>query len=443
MFDNIVAIASGNKINQAISIIRATGPDVFNIVQKFFKGKVGENNTVSHGWIYDKKILIDEVLVLWFKGSKNFIGEDTVEINAHGGHVNTQLILELFLVHGCRMANPGEFSQRAFLNGKMDLVKAEAINDLIHAQTKAQAIKSASKLQNKTSDLIHDLIADIEFLIGHCETNIDYPEMDDIEELTITTFLPKINNLLQKLQTIIKQSENARNIFEGVKMAIVGQPNVGKSSLLNALLNEEKAIVTNISGTTRDVLEAAWQYNGILFKIQDTAGIRHSKDLVEQIGMEKTFTTIENSELIIHLIDPTIGENIYDQQISETSRNKKYFKVYNKKDLLSAADFRKNFVYISTKNNDLTAFEKLLDKTFISADLLDDNYVLSNQRQITLAKAAGVALEDAKKALENGFGPDVVIVDIRQAWESLYSIIGKPDNERLLDSMFSNFCLGK
>lgn len=442
MFDNIAAISSGGLINQAISIIRVTGPDSFSIVKKIFSGKIGADKTITYGWIQDQDTLIDEVLVLWFQGSKNFIGQDTVEINAHGGIVNTNLILELLLANGCRLANPGEFSLRAFLNGKIDLIKAEAINDLIHAQTKTQALKSVGKFNNKTSQLLKDLISQLENLIGHCETNIDYPEIDDLETLTEVTLAPKLRQLSTKLGQIASASENARAIFDGIKVAIVGKPNVGKSSLLNALLNETRAIVTNIAGTTRDIVQGKWQMDGLLFQLSDTAGIRKSSDIVEQIGVEKSLETIATSDVVLHLIDPLQVWNEIDEKIFQSSNGKKYFLVVNKSDLLNEALEPKK-IYISALNQDLTQLETALKEAYQNSFEITDDEVVNNQRQIALIKSAQIALEQALIGLENGFGPDVVIIDIRQAWEDLYNIIGQSSNEVLLDAMFSHFCLGK
>lgn len=441
MFDNIAAISSGSLVNQAISIIRVCGPDSFDIVKKIFSGPIGQGREITYGWIKDDKTLIDEVLVAWFNAKSSFVGENTVEINAHGGIVNTNLILELLLANGCRMAEPGEFSKRAFLNGKMSLIKAEAINDLIHAQTKNQVLKSVTKFNGKTSNLIHEFIDTIEFLIANCETNIDYPELDDIEILTNETLLPKLKNLLIQLEEIEKNSESSRYIFEGVQVAIVGKPNSGKSSLLNALLKENKAIVTNIPGTTRDIVEGIWQTNGILFKIKDTAGIRASDNLVEEIGIQKSFDAIKESELVIHVIDITQPEDEFDKQITDTSKDKKYIKVFNKQDLLKT-DINPNYIYISALNNNIKQLENYLIQNFQMINIEDEKMV-NNSRQLSLIKSSKIAIKEAIQGLDNGLTPDVIIVDIHKAWEDLYNIIGKPSNEILLNSMFKKFCLGK
>ncbi|TNK90679.1 tRNA uridine-5-carboxymethylaminomethyl(34) synthesis GTPase MnmE, partial [Mycoplasmopsis pullorum] len=256
MFDNIAAISSGANVNQAISIVRVTGPDAVEIVKKIYKGGLGKDHQITYGHIYDfNDKMVDEVLVMWFTGREkdgqiiynNYVGEPLIEINCHGGVVVTNQILELLLASGARLAEPGEFTRRAFLNGKMDLVKAEAVHDLIMAKTTKQTALSISKFSGKTSSLIENLSDEIAYIIGLCEVNIDYPEYDDIEILTDEILLPKVKDLITKIKEIIKVSESSRYIFEGVNVAILGKPNVGKSSLLNALLSEEKAIVTDIA----------------------------------------------------------------------------------------------------------------------------------------------------------------------------------------------------
>ncbi|UWD34152.1 tRNA uridine-5-carboxymethylaminomethyl(34) synthesis GTPase MnmE [Mesomycoplasma molare] len=442
MFDNIVAISSGGKVNQAISIIRLTGPDSFNIIKKVFTGKVGKDKEITYGWIKNGDEVIDEVLVLWFEGKNNFIGENTVEVNAHGGIVNTNLILELILANGARMAEPGEFSRRAFLNGKMDLVKAEAINDLIHAKTTLQTKASIKKFDNKTSLYIDNLIQKLLEIIGIIEVNIDYPEYDDVEILTNETLIPKITKLKNELEETIDLSERSRIIYDGVKIAIVGKPNAGKSSLLNALLNEEKAIVTDEEGTTRDVVESSFILKGIPFVIKDTAGIREASNKVEKIGIERSFIQIEESDIIIHLIDSTKKIDSFDELIKEKSKNKTYIPVYNKKDLLNISSLEKDLIYISAKNNDIENLENKIIEKYQNIDINDERNI-TNIRQLSLIKSAYFSIKNSLSSLKDGIEPDIVIVDLRKAWEDLVNIRGKADNEKLLDSMFKNFCLGK
>ena len=288
MFDTICAISSGN-INQAISIIRIVGPEAISITKKIFSGKIGKNKTIEYGFIVDQnKTKIDEVLVNFFIGADNFVGEDTIEINAHGGIVVTNRILELIIAHGARLAQPGEFSRRAYLNGKMSLIKAEAINDLIHSKTIKQQDLAINAFSNEKEQLINQFLKQLEYLIGLCEINIDYPEYDDIPILDNQEFNDQINDLKLKLSKIIQTSEANQVYIRPLKIAIVGKPNAGKSALLNAIINEDKSIVTNIAGTTRDIVESEITFNNMILKFQDTAGIHQSENEIEQIGITKS-----------------------------------------------------------------------------------------------------------------------------------------------------------
>lgn len=299
--DTICAISSGNNINQPISIIRISGKNAQSIVSKIFSGKVGENKTITYGFIKENSEIVDEVLVSWFLGEpqgditvyNNYVGEPLIEINAHGGMIVTNKILELLISNGARLAEPGEFTRRAFLNGKLDLSKADAIHNLIMSKTRLQARNEASKLKGSASKVIKDLLKELSLLIGSIEVGIDYPEyIDDYEEDLKANSkedinLTRINKLIARLEKIVKSSETALNYFEGIKLAIVGKPNVGKSSLLNAMLKEDKAIVTNVAGTTRDIVEGIYYLDNFIFKIIDTAGIRKTRQKIEKIGIEK------------------------------------------------------------------------------------------------------------------------------------------------------------
>ncbi|MDK2819700.1 MAG: tRNA uridine-5-carboxymethylaminomethyl(34) synthesis GTPase MnmE [Mycoplasmataceae bacterium] len=443
MFDTIVAIASGN-INQAISIIRISGPEALKIISRIFTGKIGENKTISFGYIVDENNdKIDEVLVSIFRGKNNFVGEDTIEINAHGGIIITNIILQLVVINGARLASPGEFSRRAFLNGKIDLIKAEAINDLIHSKTKIQTQIAIQKFNNKSSELISDLIKIIEKIIGICEVNIDYPEYDDIEQMDQLKIIKIIKEIKNKIESIIKISEENQIFMEPQSVVIVGQPNVGKSELMNLILNEEKSIVTDIAGTTRDVVEGEIIFNNIILKFKDTAGIRNTNDVIEKIGIEKSFQQIENSSIILHVMDVNKTIDEIDMQIEEKSKGKLYFKIYNKSDLLPKNKLKnwEKKIIISAKNKDITKLEQEFNKHFNNI-LLDHSFSF-NSRQIILLKKGQKLLSEALKAIDDGMGFDVVIVDIVETWENIKSIVGDINKEDLLDSIFSNFCLGK
>ncbi|WP_027334592.1 tRNA uridine-5-carboxymethylaminomethyl(34) synthesis GTPase MnmE [Mycoplasmopsis felifaucium] len=444
--DTIAAISSGGKINQAIAIIRVSGDDSIAIVKKIFTGKVGKNQTITFGTIVDNfnnNQLVDEVLCMWYIGKNNFVGQDTVEINCHGGVVVSNRILELLLANGARLAEPGEFSRRSFINGKMDLIKAEAINDLIHSSTIKQTQMAISKFDGSTSKFVNELRAELSYLIGEMEVAIDYPEYD-FEDPFTEKLLPRLVKLSQKLDKAVELSENSRLIFEGVKVAILGKPNVGKSSLLNAILEQDKAIVTDIAGTTRDLVEASFQYKGFLFKFIDTAGIRKTDELIEQIGIKKSLQQIDDADVVIHVHDLTQEDDESDREIEENtiSKGKKYIPVYNKIDLAANTEKNNSYIYISAKNNNVEVLKEKLAEIFKDVDYTNIEF-LNNSRQLSLIKQALNSVYDAISAIKQGYYSDLVIVDLRQAWSFLTDITGRADNELLLDEMFKNFCLGK
>ena len=409
MFDTIVAISTGGMTNDPISIIRVAGPESFNIVKKIFTGAVGDNKTITYGFIKKDDKAIDEVLVSWFKGPSTFTGEDIVEINAHGGVVNTNRILKLVLANGARLADRGEFSRRAFLNGKIDLIKVEAINDLIFAKTDEQADMSIKKFDGETSTLINNLTKRMLDIIAIIETNIDYPEYDDVEVLTQKTLLPKLRDIDKDLNEILEASKSSKYIYEGVNVAIVGRPNVGKSSLLNAFLNEDKAIVTNVPGTTRDVVEGSIQVGQVLLNFKDTAGIHSTNDEVEKLGIKKSLNQIKNADLVIHVIDPNRESTKDDLQIEQSSKIKPYIKVFNKSDIL-----KKKGVSISAKNRDIKELINAIKNLFKDIDL-NNKKIINNVRQLSLIDSSKLLIKEAINGLLNGHQPDTVIVDITKA----------------------------
>ncbi|AJC50011.1 tRNA uridine-5-carboxymethylaminomethyl(34) synthesis GTPase MnmE [Mycoplasma flocculare] len=439
--DTICAIASGG-INQAISIIRISGPNAFKIMEKIFTGKIGKSMEISFGWIHDNNVKIDQVLALWFPGSKNFVGEETVEINAHGGVLNTNLILETILkTKLARLANPGEFSLRAFLNGKIDLVKAQAINDLIHAQVKSQHQAALNQFLGTSSNFIKALIEQIEEIIGIIEVNIDYPEYDDVEVLTAEILLPKIEKLLNDFTELISIANNSRLIYQGIKTCLIGEPNSGKSSLLNILIAENKAIISEIPGTTRDVVEGNFVIDNLLFKVFDTAGIRKTNERIEQIGIEKSFEIMAKADLILHIIDASKKNTEKIKIKNKIRQDQIYIKVYNKADLLENPADLKGEILITAKYKKI---ENLIDKIkSIFSFLGKQNEFVANSFQISQIELAKKAILEARNTLLSGFGPEIVIVDLRIAWKELKTIFGSVDDENLLDSIFSKFCLGK
>ena len=437
MFDNIAAISTGGMTNDPISIIRVSGPDAFDITKKIFSGKVGQHQTITYGYILDNKERVDEVLISWFIGPNTFTGENIVEINAHGGIVNTQRILRLLFANGARMALNGEFSRRAFLNGKMDLVKAEAIHDLIFSKTEEQATLSVKKFDKTTSNLIKNLQTKILGVVATIETNIDYPEYDDVETLTNKELLPKLKEVKKEISEIIKVSNSSKFIFDGVKVAIVGKPNAGKSSLLNALLNEDKAIVTDIPGTTRDIVEGSLQLGQVLLKFLDTAGIHSTDNEIEQKGISKSLNSIKEADLVIHLIDPSQETNKDDLLIEQSSKMKPYIKVFNKSDIKKVEG-----ISISAKTGEIDQLIDSIKSRFKDVDLNNEK-IVNNTRQLALISSSLNLIDESIKGLEANNGPEIVIIDIRRAWEELGSILGRVDQDDLLDQMFSSFCLGK
>lgn len=440
MHDTIAAISSGH-INQAISIIRIVGPDALDIIKKIFTGKIGENKTIQYGFIKDLQgKTIDEVLVSFFIGTDNFVGENTIEINAHGGIVITQKILDLILSQGARLATPGEFTRRAFLNGKISLIKAEAINEMINAKTSKQHEIAINSFNNEKDKQVKKFLDQLEYLIGLCEVNIDYPEYDDIPILENEDFYNKLDDLLKEIKKIVELSEANQVFINHISIAIVGNPNVGKSSLLNAILNEDKSIVTNIAGTTRDVVEQEIVFNNFILKFKDTAGIREASDEIEKIGIEKSFNEINKSDLIIHVIDATKGLNNFDHEIIEKTKDKKYLQIWNKSDLIQTKE--PNKIYISSIKKELSSLEKELNNLLVDSEIENSNLVF-NARQTACLKKCFASLRDAKESAKQKLTYDVIIHDLHQAWLALKEMTNSLDKEELLDSIFKNFCLGK
>lgn len=430
MNDTIAAISTGN-VNQAISIVRISGNDAFNIIKKITHIKKIKYRVVQLTSIFENKELVDKVVVICFKNPNSYTGEDIVEINAHGGVIVTQRILKLCLTHGARMAEPGEFSRRAFLNGKINLIEAEGINNLIHAQSISQSKIAATNLKGSSSKIIKKLQKRIMKIIGIIETNIDYPEYDDVDILTTKTLLPRLNEIKKQMEKIIESSILTHKLYEGISVPIIGKTNAGKSTLLNTLLDESKAIVSSVPGTTRDVVEGHVEINGVLYHFFDTAGIRKSKNKIENLGIKKTLEKIDEADLIIHLIDPTQSTN--KKEILKIN-NKDVIKVNSKSDL-------KKVDGVSINKNDISELLSEIKKRFSILNL-DDNILMSTRQQALLAKAL-INISDAINSLNNRITPDVVIVDINLAWETVSNILGEVHKDDLLTEIFSTFCLGK
>lgn len=451
MNDTIAAISTTLGVG-AISIIRVSGSDAIKIVNSIFKGKdlkKVESHTISYGHIKDGDNLLDEVLVSVMKSPKTFTTEDIVEINCHGGIATTNKVLEAVLKNGARLAEPGEFTKRAFLNGRIDLSQAESTMDLINAKTESKRKAALNGLDGYVSKLIKNLRQEILEVLATIEVNIDYPEYEDIETMTNEKLKPKIENVIKEIEKIIKESENGKVLTSGIKTVIIGRPNVGKSSLLNRLLDEEKAIVTDIEGTTRDTVEGSITINGVMLDIIDTAGIRKTNDIVEKIGVNKSYSLIESADLVIIVLNNNEKLTEEDKNILDYCKNKKVIVVINKSDLADKIDIS-NITYeniIRTNTVDLNGLDELKDKIvelFNLEELTKEDYkYLNNVRQISLIKEAKDILLEALNGINNATPVDLVEIDIKRAWEKLGEIIGATYTDELLDQLFSQFCLGK
>ena len=451
MNDTIAAISTTLGVG-AISIVRVSGNDAIKIVNSIFSSDLEnkESHTITYGYIKNKDEIIDEVLVSLMKAPKTFTKEDVVEINCHGGIATTNKVLELLLNKGCRLAEPGEFTKRAFLNGRIDLTQAESVMDLIDSKSEAKRKVSINALSGNVSNMIRNLRQEIlEGLLAPIEVNIDYPEYEDIEVMTNEKIVPKLVEIKDKLNKIIKESENGKIITSGIKTIIIGKPNVGKSSILNKLLDEDKAIVTDIEGTTRDTVEGSITINGVSLDLIDTAGIRDAKDIVEKIGVEKSISLINEADLVIIVLNNNEELTEEDKKILDYAKDKQVIVVINKNDLekkINEKDIEyKNIIYTNTKeSNGINPLkEKIVELFNLEKLTKNDNNILTNIRQISLAKEALSILEDVENGIKDETPIDMIEIDIKRSWEKLGEIIGETYTEELIDQLFSQFCLGK
>lgn len=451
--DTIVGISTTLN-NSAISIIRISGNDAKKIVNTVFLGKnllKVKSHTIHYGHIidYDTKEIIDEVLVSVFLSPKSYTTEDTVEINCHGGVFVTNQVLEQLLLRGARQAEPGEFTKRAFLNGRIDLTKAESVMDVIASDNKKSLTMANSGLRGDIKELIDDLKEQVLNIIATINVNIDYPEYDDVEQLTNEKMLPKLLEIKLTIEKTLEKSRNATILKNGIDTVIVGKPNVGKSSLLNLLLSENKAIVTNIPGTTRDIVEGRVNLSGLVLNLVDTAGIRDTTDMIEKIGVEKTLQKIEEAELILFVFD---GNNTLDQEDKKLlemlkQKNKKYLKIINKDDLEIKIDkdFIKDAVLINTlEKSSITKIENAINKFLNIEDVSKNlNGLITNARQIGKLNEALKDINDALNSIKNSVFIDFVEIPLKSAWRHLGEITGIVADEDILNELFSKFCLGK
>lgn len=444
MNDDIIVAIATSRLEAAISIIRVSGPDCIAFVQKFFTGKILEkpSHTINYGFIIDEGKKIDEVLVNIYRGKRTFTGEEMVEINCHGGVYITSKVLEVCIKNGARMAERGEFSKRAFLNGRIDLSQAEAISDIITAKNSYATDLALKGITGNISNFIETLKEDLIQIITQIEVNIDYPEYDDVEELTASSLLPRSSDLLAKMNEILENSKNIKLIKEGIKTVIIGRPNVGKSSLLNALLDEDKAIVTDIAGTTRDIVEGSISIDGIVLNMIDTAGIRKTDDIIESIGVEKSKELVHQADLVLLVIDGSQELSDEDKQLLELTKDATRIIVINKIDQGIKVDLQG--VKISAKDNQIGDLVAEIKTMFELGKIIDNNdYILTNARQTMLLQRASQSLNQAVDAMKLSVPTDLIVTDLYECWNNLKEILGEKAKEDLLDELFKRFCIGK
>lgn len=447
MDDTICAISTALGVG-GISIIRVSGDDSIKIVNTIFKGKnleKVESHTINYGHIIYKEKIIDEVLVSIMKAPKTYTMEDIVEINLHGGIATTNKVLEILLSIGCRLAEPGEFTKRAFLNGRIDLVEAEAVSDIIEAESENARSLSINQISGKLSDIIKDIRKTLIDLEANIEVNIDYPEYEDIEDITVCRVKTELKDISAKFQKLIEESQNGKIIKNGINIAIVGKPNVGKSSILNFLLEEEKAIVTNIPGTTRDIVEGKIILNGTVVNFIDTAGIRETDNIVEKIGVDKSFEQIDAADLILFVLNNNEIMDEEDSKLLEKIKSKKHLIFINKSDLDKKINIDEDVIIGNTVQKDgLDELKNKISEMFSLEELPKKDFTyISNARQLALVKQAKDSIDSAIQSANEGLPVDVIEIDLTDARDYLGEIIGDTYKDELLDKLFSRFCLGK
>ncbi len=456
-FDTIAAIATPPG-EGAISIVRLSGDDAVTLADQVFKGKdltKVSSHTINYGHFIDPKTreIIDEVMVSVLRAPKTFTREDTVEINCHGGIVPTNKILQVLLTNGARLAEPGEFTKRAFLHGRIDLAQAESVMDLIRAKTDRSMKAALNQLDGELSQLIRNLRQEILDVLAQVEVNIDYPEYDDVEEMTSKLLREKALDVCAKIEQLLVTARQGKILREGLATVLVGRPNVGKSSLLNHLLHEDKAIVTEIAGTTRDVIEEYVNVLGVPLKLVDTAGIRETDDRVEKIGVERSRQALDRSDLVILLLNASEPLTTEDIELLQLTQDKKRIIVLNKMDLEPKLDLNELYQYVDKaevlktsvlKNEGIRELEEHIATLFYGGIENSQTTVLvTNARHIALLEQAKAALEAVLTGLEQELPVDLVQIDMTRAWELLGEITGDSYQDELLDQLFSQFCLGK
>ncbi len=442
----------------AIAIVRLSGEDAIEIADRLYKGakKLSDtdSHTINYGHIIDPKTgeTVEEVMVALMRAPKTYTREDIVEINCHGGIHTVNRVLQLTLNNGARMAEPGEFTKRAFLNGRVDLSQAEAVMDFIRAKTNEASKVANQQVQGRLKIYIEELRQSILNILAQVEVNIDYPEYDDVEEATTSFLLSEAKKVSDNIDKLLKSSTEGRILREGLSTVIVGKPNVGKSSLLNYLIQDNKAIVTDVAGTTRDILEEYVNVNGIPLKLVDTAGIRETDDIVEKIGVERSREALKDAELILYVMNNNDELTPEDLELLESADDKKVIGIVNKLDLENKLDinyleehFKIPLIKTSIINGEgVDDLENEIQEMFFEGSLssADSTYV-SNNRHINLLEQAKTAIEDAISSAEMDVPVDIIQIDLIKTWELLGEVIGEDVSEQLIDKLFSQFCLGK
>lgn len=455
--DTITAIST--PIGEgAIAIVRLSGPEAITITNELFTGKdlrEVATHTINYGRIIDPDTsdIADEVMVSVMRAPKTFTREDIVEINCHGGMVAVNKVLDIILSKGARLAEPGEFTKRAFLNGRIDLSQAEAVMDLIRAKTDKAMSVAVKQMDGRLSKLITELRQELLETVAHVEVNIDYPEYDDVEEMSHEMMRTNSREVHKRINELLEVANQGKILREGIATAIIGRPNVGKSSLMNTLVQENKAIVTDVPGTTRDIIEEYVNVRGVPLRLVDTAGIRETEDIVEKIGVERSRQVLQESDLILFVINFNEELTEEDMKLFETVQGLDYIVIVNKTDLEQKVDLEKvkelagDRPVITTSlvvEEGVERLEKAIASTFFEGEIdTGDMTYVSNIRHIQLLKQAKQALEDAMEGIELGMPLDIVQIDVTRTWEILGEIVGDTASDSLIDQLFSQFCLGK
>ena len=440
MLNDTIVVLSTAPMQSAIAVIRMSGKESFDILEKIFTNK--KDKSLLYGKIKDGNDVIDEVVVSKYKGPHSYTGEDLVEIACHGNLIIINSIIELCIKYGARMAERGEFTKKAFYNGKLDLVQAEAVHDIITSRSKESLNMSLHGLNGQLSNEITSLKQKIVDILANIEVNIDYPEYDDVIELTNEIIKPHVEDLINDVNHILNNAKVGKIIKDGIKVAIIGRPNVGKSSLLNALIKEDKAIVTSIEGTTRDIVEGSINIKGINFEFLDTAGIRESSDVVEKIGIEKSRNTVNEADITILVLDGSKELTEEDKELLKLVENKPHIIVLNKEDEGKKIDI--DGISISALNKNIKALEDKL-VSFVGVDIEDykNEALLANARQIGLMQQTLNSLNDTLNSCNQYLPTDIIEIDLKRALDAIMDILGETSKVNLDQEIFSKFCLGK